>query len=114
MTEINTENFMVLWRNHNETPDRKEHLEWCVLCQMVPEIVKELDQLKAAEARAYRKGVEDAAKVCDRLRIEERKCSPLHSDHDDRWCPECAAMEDAYGVAEQEIEKLSKHDSTQT
>jgi hypothetical protein len=63
-----------------------------------------LSEVKEAEAAAYDRCIAEL----ERLRNEKRKCSKLNAQHDDQWCFECEAMEDAYGVAEQALEALRK------
>lgn len=56
-----------------------------------------------AYASGFSAAKEKAAGIAKTLREEKQKCSPNNTQHDDRWCPECEAMEDAYGVIEGRI-----------
>lgn len=58
--------------------------------------------------RGFTAAKEKAAGIAKTLREEKQKCSPNNTQHDDRWCPECEAMEDAYGVIEGRIRTMEK------
>lgn len=52
--------------------------------------------------------LEEAAKICVVLSKEKRKCSIKFTGHDDRSCPVCDDMEDAYFMAAEKISALKE------
>ena len=58
--------------------------------------------------KARAEALKDVCQLLQSLQFEKRKCSPEFDGHDDRWCPACADMEDAYGYAETKIRALAK------
>jgi hypothetical protein len=64
------------------------------------------DYLNRLEQKGYRRGIEEAAEICDLEANAKRQCAPANKDHDDRWCPTCDAMEDMALVLAERIRNL--------
>ncbi len=95
-----------LRKAHKKVLHTKPVPSTCGYCEAWDTIETLLEENQRSYAEGFCAARDKAKGIAETLLNEKQKCSPKNKDHDDRWCPTCESMEDAYAVIAQRIGEM--------